>query len=137
MATKKETTKLTPKELRFVDAYMEYGNATKAYEKAGYSGTRGSMGVMAHRLLNKTKISQEICRRKEEMHKKNIATGDEVMDFYSKAMRGEIKDQFGLEATLSDRLKAANELAKRTVDITNRSEGKADAVVQIKVDWSR
>lgn len=50
-------------------------------------------------------------------------------------MRGEVKDQFGLEAPLSERTKAAVELAKRTVDLDNKLNGKADAVVEIKLDW--
>ena len=44
---------------------------------------------------------------------KEGATADEVMRFYSSVMRGEVKDQFGLEAQLSDRLAAGKELMKR------------------------
>ena len=57
------------------------------------------------------------------------------MEYLSKVMRGEVKDQFGLEAPLSERTKAAVELAKRTVDLDNKLNGKADAVVEIKLDW--
>lgn len=54
------------------------------------------------------------------------------MEFFSKVMRGEVKDQFGLESTLADRLKAANELARRTVDIENKLNGK-DGSKEIKL----
>ena len=50
-------------------------------------------------------------------------------------MRGEIKDQFGLDASLNDRTKAAQELAKRTVDVENRIKGVPDTQISIKLDW--
>ena len=59
------------------------------------------------------------------------------MQFFSAVMRGEVKDQFGLDATLSDRTRAAQEIAKRTVDIENRKAGEPDQLVAIKLDWSR
>ena len=35
------------------------------------------------------------------------------MQFYTKVMRGEEKDQFGLDASLTDRIRAGQELLKR------------------------
>ena len=64
-----------------------------------------------------------------------MATGQEVMDFFTLVMNGEVLDQFGLEASLSDRLKAANELAKRTTDIDLKATGTADNQIHIKLDW--
>ena len=75
--------------------------------------------------------------KQEDMSSKTIASAKDVMEYLTKVMRGEIKDQFGLDAPLSERTKAATELAKRTVDIDNRLQGKADNVVEIKLDWSR
>lgn len=37
-------------------------------------------------------------------------------------MRGEVKDQFGLEAPLAERTKAAVELAKRKVDVAQKTD---------------
>jgi phage terminase small subunit len=51
---------------------------------------------------------------------KRIATGDEVMEFLTAVMRGEIKDAFDLPPSLADRKDAAKELAKRTVDVEAR-----------------
>lgn len=42
-----------------------------------------------------------------------MADADEVLRFYSAVMRGEVKDQFGLDASLTDRLKAGDALMKR------------------------
>ena len=44
------------------------------------------------------------------------------MEFFTKVMKGEIKDAFGLDPSLQDRLNAAKELAKRTVDINGKKE---------------
>ena len=37
-------------------------------------------------------------------------------------MRGEVKDQFGLDAPLAERTKAAVELAKRKVDVAQKTD---------------
>ena len=44
------------------------------------------------------------------------------MKFFTSVMRGEIKDAFGLDPSLQDRMNAAKELAKRTVDISKQVE---------------
>ena len=72
-----------------------------------------------------------------ELKSESVATAEEVMQFFTSVVRGEVKDQFGLDATLSDRMRAAQEIAKRTVDIENRRAGEPDQVVAIKLDWSR
>ena len=128
----------SPKELKFIDEYMEHGNITQAYINAGYNAAnKNTAGVQGWQLLRKPKIKEEIDRRLKAMESESIATATEVMEYFSKVMRGEIKDQFGLDAPLSERTKAAQELAKRTVDIQNRLDGKADAEVVIKLDWER
>ena len=127
------TNKLSPRQKKFCKLYVKYGNITKAAMEAGYKEkTAKSQGS---RLLTKIGIREEIARINKPKEEKQIADAQEVMDFYTRAMRGEIKDQFGLDATLGDRIKAANELAKRTVDIDNRVEGKADNLIKIQFDW--
>ena len=92
---------------------------------------------MANIILNKLYIADEIKYRQELRKKESIATGEQVMEFFSKVMRGEVKDQFGLEAPLSERLKAANELARRTVDIENKINGKSDNKVTVTLNLNR
>lgn len=36
-----------------------------------------------------------------------------MLEFFSAVMRGEVKDQFGLDSSLSDRINAGKELIKR------------------------
>ena len=127
------TNKLSPRQKKFCKLYVKYGNITKAALEAGYKKTTAVN--QGSRLLSKVEIQEEIARINKPKEEKQIADAQEVMDFYTRAMRGEIKDQFGLDATLGDRIKAANELAKRTVDIDNRVEGKADNLIKIQFDW--
>ena len=49
-----------------------------------------------------------------------IAKPEEVMRFFSEVMRGEVKDQFDLDAQLADRIKAGVELMKRYTCIEER-----------------
>lgn len=141
-----------PKELSkqqkdFCIYYLETGSKNEAYKKAGYKANNmNTLTTCASQLLRRPAIQEEIKRlqkidpktRKEKREEdRHIATAQEVMEFFTKMMNGEIKDQFNLDASNADRIKAAQEIAKRTVDLDNRANGKADGVLQIKVDWSR
>ena len=66
--------------------------------------------------MSKAGIRKEIAWRANMMDKHRVADGQEVMEYFTKVMRGEVKDQFGLDAPLSERTKAAQELAKRLLD---------------------
>lgn len=125
--------KLTPYEAKFIQLYVETGNGQKSVLDAGYKSKNPRQ--YAQLLLSKSYIAEEINFRMEELKKTGIATAEEVMQFYTKVMRGEEKDQFGLDAPLSERIKAGNELAKRLVDIPNKLEGKAQATVTIALNW--
>ena len=65
-------------------------------------------------------ISNYIAERVKPDEENRIASGDEVMQFFTAVMRGEIKDAFDLPPSLADRKDAAKELAKRTVDVEAR-----------------
>lgn len=114
--------KLTPKQKAFADNYIISGNATEAYKKAGYSEKYADTN--ASKLLENTRILEYIKQRTAPDEEKRIATGDEVMQFFTRVMNGEEKDAFGLDASLDTKIKAAVELAKRTCDIKdNKSDG--------------
>ena len=102
---------LTPKQQKFADYYLETGNATESAKKAGYSEkTAYSIG---NENLSKPEVKSYIDERLNQIKSDRIATIDEVMQFYTSIMRGEEKDQFGLDASLTDRIKAGQELVKR------------------------
>lgn len=103
--------KLTPKQKAFADFYIECGNATEAAKKAGYS--ENSAYSIGDENLRKPVISAYIEERMKQQNASRVATADEVLRFYTSVMRGEVKDAFGLEAGLAERLKAADSLSKR------------------------
>ena len=109
---------LTPNEAKFINEYIKTGNGKQSVLNAGYKSKAPSR--YANELLNKPYINNEIRYRLEQAKTDAIADANEVMEYLTKVMRGELKDQFGLEASLSERTKAAQELAKRTIDIENK-----------------
>lgn len=103
--------KLTPKQKDFCEYYLQTGNAAEAARLAGYSDKTAR--VIGPENLSKPAISEYITTRRAEMDKALIADADEVLKFFTDTMRGEVKDQFGLDPSLADRIKAAELLGKR------------------------
>ena len=60
-----------------------------------------------------SKLDRFIKVKLEEKEKQRLASQDEVLQYLTKVMRGEEKDQFGLDASLQDRTKCAELLGKR------------------------
>lgn len=102
---------LTPKQKKFCEYYIQSGNATDAARKAGYS--KKSAEAIGLENLGKPVIKAYIKERMDNQDKKLVADANEVLEFYSAVMRGEVKDQFGLDASLTDRIKAGDSLMKR------------------------
>lgn len=103
--------KLTPKQKKFCEYYIQSGNASEAARKAGYKEKNAPF--MGAENLKKPQIKAYINERVGKQDKELVADADEVLRFYSAVMRGEVKDQFGLDASLTDRLKAGDALMKR------------------------
>ena len=126
--------KLKPKELKFAEEWLKTTNATQSAIKAGYSArTAYSAG---NRLLKKVDVKQYIDERLAEMKENSIADTDEVMQFLSSTMRGDIPDQFGLDPALNDRIKAAELLGKRYKMFTDKQEISGADGEPIKVVFS-
>lgn len=120
--------KLTPKQKAFVDYYIENGgNATQAAIKAGYSQKYANTN--ANKLLQNTTISKYIEERNKLIESKRIASITEVKEYWTRVMRGEEKDQFGLDASLQDRNKAAESLAKTYGMFINKIDADVNATV--------
>lgn len=119
--------KLTPKQKAFADYYIETGNATEAARRAGYKGK--NLNRIASENLSKVDIKQYIDQRLAKIEDKRIAKGEEVLQYLTKVMRGEEKDQFGLDASLQDRTKAAELLGKRYRLFTEKVEANVNQVV--------
>lgn len=114
---------------------MDAVDATPEIDTEGK--TRNAMSQIGQALINKVNVLAEYERLVEEARQETLASATEVMEYFTSVMRGEIKDQFGLDASLAERTKAAQELAKRTIDIENRKQGNADAQIEIKLNWER
>ena len=109
---------LNKKQMDFVLEYLKTNNITKSAIKAGYS--KKTAAVQGSRLLTNVKIASYVEAVNERMESDKIADIQEVMEYFTSVMRGEKKDQFDLDPTLSDRTKAASELAKR-LDIREKT----------------
>ena len=109
---------LNKKQTDFVLEYLKTNNITKSAIKAGYSPKTAA--VQGSRLLTNVKIASYVEAVNERMESDKIADIQEVMEYFTSVMRGEKKDQFDLDPTLSDRTKAASELAKR-LDIREKT----------------
>ena len=122
---KKETSKekeakkhLNKRQIDFVQEYMKTNNVRQSAIKAGYSPKTAS--VQGSRLLTNVKVSAYINAINERLESDKIADIQEVMEYLTSVMRGEKKDQFDLDPSLSERTKAAGELAKR-LDVRARN----------------
>lgn len=121
--------KLTEKQLKFADYFLEMGNATEAAIKAGYSEKYA--GTNTDKLLKNTNVKEYIEERKKQLDTERIANQEEVLKYLTAVMRGTEKDQFGLDAALADRTKAAELLGKRYRLFTDKVEhsGNVEGVV--------
>ena len=99
------------------------GNGTKAAELAGYKGNPDTWATTGSENRRNPKILEymRIVYGWEEAS--DIADGKEVLRFYTRVMRGEEKDQFGLDVAMADRLKAANALDKIVNVGSKRGDG--------------
>ncbi|WP_288777379.1 terminase small subunit [uncultured Mitsuokella sp.] len=119
--------KLTEKQRRFVDYYVETGNKTEAAKRAGYSEkTAASIG---DENLRKPVIKAAIDARLKKLEDERIAKVDEVMKFLTSTLRGEVKEErvvvegtgegrsdariIKVQVSARDRLEAAKSLLKR------------------------
>ena len=122
--------KLTPKQEKFVDFYIETGNACEAARKAGYS--KGSI-TDASEWLNSKKsekykpyLDDAIKARQAEIKSERTADITETMEFLTAVMRGEVMEQVvvvegtgdgcseaRLVESVADRTKAADHILKR------------------------
>ena len=115
---------LTPQEKAFIDSYVACKNLAQAVVEAGYKSKRPSQYGSA--LLSREYIREEVNYQLKQIENKRIASATEVLQFYTSVMRGEILDQFGIEASLDTRIKAANELAKHQIELPMKLESKSN-----------
>lgn len=129
--------KLSLKEHNFINSFLVNGDVALAAKDAGYNiKDGGSYKAVGSKVLKRDYIYEELLYRLEELDNESIADADEIMRYFTNVMRGVEKDQFGLDAPLSERTAAAKELAKRLIDVPAKAL-EADKPIQLVLDWKR
>ena len=98
--------KLTERQRRFADLYLELGNASEAAAQAGFKRS------YAQGAKRQPAVQAYMQERLQEVRKRNIASADEVLEFLTEVMRGEIEGERP-EKNSSPRMRAAELLGKR------------------------
>lgn len=102
---------MSEKQKAFCDHYITTLNATEAAKMAGYS--EKSARAMGSENLTKPYIKEYIDLRLAELEESRVADATEVLQYLTRVMRGEEKDQFDMDASLQERTRAAELLGKR------------------------
>ena len=122
--------KLTEKQKRFIDYYIETGNAKESARLAGYGGKNlDNIGSE-----NLRKLGHLIHEKMEKKDNSRIASQDEVLEYLTRVMRGQERDQFDLDASLQDRTKCAELLGKRYGTFREKVDVAGNVPVVIKDD---
>ena len=115
--------RMTEKQKRFCDFYIETGNAKEAAIRAGYSEKTAKQ--IGQENLTKPDLRAYIDERLAELKNERTADAQEVLEYLTAVMRGEYKEATligvgeGAQAVVDidvgakDRLKAAELLGKR------------------------
>ncbi|MEW4611281.1 terminase small subunit [Enterococcus faecalis] len=137
--------RMTEKQKRFCDFYIEIGNAKEAAIRAGYSEKTAKQ--IGQENLTKPDLRAYIDERLAELKNERTADAQEVLEYLTAVMRGEYKEATligvgeGAQAVVDidvgakDRLKAAELLGKRHALFTDKVDLQTGDIV-IKVgEW--
>lgn len=123
--------KLNPRQEKFCIEYAKSGNATTAYQSAGFqSKSKESAQANSARLLADERIQERLRELSEKTESESIADVKELQEGLTKIFRGEMttplmtKDGDVVEVPVSvkDKLKAAEILAKTHGAFLTRQE---------------
>lgn len=103
--------KLTEKQKRFADYYIETGNGTEAAIKAGYSENTAS--EMGYENLNKPHIKNYIDKLLQQKDHSRIASQDEVLQYLTNVMRGNVQEEQVVVESVGDYMSAARKVKKQ------------------------
>ena len=139
--------KLTIKQKAFADYYIELGNATEAYIKAGYKASKRDIAeVEGCKLLRNPKVEAYLKEREKQIESDRIAKAEEVLAFLSASLRGEVLEEVvstesieGMikpvilkkQLSAKDRIKAAELLGKRYALFTEKVDLEGNVGVTI------
>lgn len=124
---------MNERQKRFVDYYVQTGNASEAARLAGYS-KRIANRIGAEN-LSKPVIQREIARRLDELKTQRTADTQEILEHLTSVIRGEVSEEvvtnsgkkFVAKVTERDRLKAAEMLLKVQGAFRDKIDVKVDS----------
>jgi len=102
-----EKERLTERQKRFADYFLELGNAKQAAAKAGLNEKYSSA------LRKKPAVKAYIEERLKQMANERIATATEVLEYLTGVMRGVYEEGKAGDKNAAARMKAAELLGKR------------------------
>jgi len=86
--------KLTLKQQMFADEYLISGNIEQSALKAGYS--KNYARSQSHKLLANIGVKAYIDKRLEEIKSEKVADQQEIMEFLTAIVRGEVTEQVAI-----------------------------------------
>lgn len=106
--------KLTSKQKIFCDEYLVDLNATRAY-KAAYPNIKRDSTARTNgsRLLTNANVKSYIDERLKELEDKRIAKAEEVLQYLTKVMRGEEKEEVVVTENIGDFMSEARVIEKQ------------------------
>lgn len=134
--------KLTPKQQKFADLYIKYGNATQAAIEAGYS-KRTAKDIGCENLA-KPNIASYIDERMKQLQSERIADATEVLETLTSVLRGRKKgtalvgagmgeqDVMQVEPTVAEKIRAAELLGKRYKLFTDKLENEKEQELKLE-----
>lgn len=126
---------MNEKHKAFADYYIENQNGAESYKMAYPSCKKDATArTNASKLLTNPNIQGYIKERMASKEATRIASQDEVLEFLTQVMRGEVKDQLGLETPVKERNNAAVQLGKRYGLWVEKLEHSGNIGVQIVDD---
>lgn len=111
---------LNEKYKRFADYYIECLNIKEAALKCGFSEKTAAQ--QGSRVFNKVETQEYIKERLANKDSDRIASQDEILEYLTSVMRGNVTDQLGLETPVRERNKAAELLGKRHALFVDKTE---------------
>ena len=103
--------KLTEKQKRFADYYIETGNATESARRAGYKGK--NLNNVASENLAKVGVKSYIDEKLKVLENERTASAKEVLEFLTKSMRGELDEEIVVVEGTGDGTSEAKKIKKQ------------------------
>jgi phage terminase small subunit len=104
----------------FCDTYLQTFNASTSYAKAFPAAKEGTCMVNGCKLLKRQEIQEYLKERFKELGKENIAKIEEILEYYTKGVRGELKEEVVVTEMVGDGL-SETKIVMKQIAIKDRT----------------